>query len=54
MDKDQVIERLYAKVRAQETQLARKDEQISALTRRVEKLVELICDQRASLIFKKV
>ena len=44
MDKDQLIERLYAKVRAQELQLTRKQEQIEALTRKVDKLVELVCE----------
>lgn len=44
MDKDQLIERLYAKVRAQELQLTRKQQQIEALTRRVDKLVELVCE----------
>jgi dihydroxyacetone kinase len=45
MDKDQLIERLYTKVRIQEAQLARKDEQIEVLTRRMDKLVEMICEE---------
>jgi uncharacterized coiled-coil protein SlyX len=45
MNKDQLIERLYAKIRTQEGQLARKQEQIDALTRRVDKLVEMICER---------
>ncbi|KAL3095419.1 hypothetical protein niasHS_007518 [Heterodera schachtii] len=45
LDKDQLVERLYAKVREQEAQLRKKDEQIEALSRKVEKLVELVCEE---------
>lgn len=42
---NQLIERLYMKLRAQELELAKKDEQIAMMKMKVNKLVELICEK---------
>uniref|UniRef100_A0A914H8N9 CH-like domain-containing protein n=1 Tax=Globodera rostochiensis TaxID=31243 RepID=A0A914H8N9_GLORO len=45
LDQGQLVEKLYAKVREQETQLRKKDEQIEALSRKVDKLLEMVCEE---------